>query len=118
MQGELLKALSSSYDFKVETFVPVYQGEHKTRIIVCSTTNEAFIDSQIKMLVYFCLALHLNQGIKYLVGKEWHVNCACGMCGRSGYVTTVHVRNFQNAQFPPNLIPRSYCVAIIVTPWP
>ena len=43
------------------------------------------------MLVYFCLALHLNQGIKYLVGKEWHVNCACGMCGRSGYETTVHV---------------------------
>ena len=43
MQGELLKALSSSYDFKVETFVPVYQGEHKTQIIVCSTTNEAFI---------------------------------------------------------------------------
>ena len=70
------------------------------------------------MLVYFCLALHLNQGIKYLVGKEWHVNCACDMCGRSGYVTTVDVRNFQNAQFPPNLIPRSYCVAIIVTPWP
>ena len=23
------------------------------------------------MLVYVCLALHLNQGIKYLVGKEW-----------------------------------------------
>ena len=60
------------------------------------------------MLVYFWLALHLNQGIKYLVGKEWHVNCACDMCGRSRYVTTVDVRNFQNAQFPPNLIPRSY----------
>ena len=34
MQGELLKALSSSYEFKVETSVPVYQGEYKTRIIV------------------------------------------------------------------------------------
>ena len=43
MQGELLKALSSSYDFKGETFVPLYQGEHKTRIIVRSTSNEAFI---------------------------------------------------------------------------
>ena len=43
MQGELLKALSSSYDFKGETFVPVYQGEYKTGIIVRSTRNEAFI---------------------------------------------------------------------------
>ena len=43
MQGELLKALSSSYDFKGETFVPVYQGEYKTGTIVRSTRNEAFI---------------------------------------------------------------------------
>ena len=43
MQGELLKALSSSYEFKVETSVPVYQGEYKTRIIVPSISKEAFI---------------------------------------------------------------------------
>ena len=43
MQGEWLKALSSLYEFKVETSVPVYQGEYKTRIIVPSISKEAFI---------------------------------------------------------------------------
>ena len=38
-----MKALSSSYEFKVETSVPVYQGEYKTRIIVPSISKEAFI---------------------------------------------------------------------------
>ena len=38
--------------------------------------------------------------------------------GRSEYGTSMHELNFQNGQFPPNLIPRSYCVAITATPWP
>ncbi|XP_022796811.1 myosin-8-like [Stylophora pistillata] len=45
VQGELLKALSSSYDFNVKTFVlvyPAYQGGQKTPLIVRSTCNEAF----------------------------------------------------------------------------
>ena len=45
IQGELLQTLSSSYDFNVKSFVPVYptcQGGHKTRVIVRSTSNEAF----------------------------------------------------------------------------